>query len=198
MGNRLYRSRDDRMIAGVAGGLAEYLGVDSALVRLVWAVLVLAGGFGALLYVVAVIVIPEEDDVLEDAAASGTAPGAASGTAPGAAAGTSGNSTAAAGGSTSATTSDWRSQRAAERAVRRDGRREARATRRAARGADPRTASIVIGAVLVIAGAGFLIHEYVPAIDFDWVWPSILIAIGILVLVNAFRPAGPSGPDRPA
>jgi phage shock protein C len=57
---RLYRSRDDRVIAGVAGGLASYLGVDPVLVRLVIVVLAVAGGSGVLAYVIAWIVIPEE------------------------------------------------------------------------------------------------------------------------------------------
>jgi len=57
---RLYRSRTNRMLGGVAGGLAEYLQVDSALVRLAFAALVLAAGAGLLGYVIAWIVIPEE------------------------------------------------------------------------------------------------------------------------------------------
>jgi len=57
---RLYRSRTDRMIFGVAGGMARWLDVDPAVVRLVWALLIIAGGVGLLLYIVAAIVIPEE------------------------------------------------------------------------------------------------------------------------------------------
>jgi phage shock protein C len=56
---RLYRSRDDRMLFGVAGGMAEWMDLDPAIVRLVWALLILAGGVGLLLYIVAAIVIPE-------------------------------------------------------------------------------------------------------------------------------------------
>ena len=56
---RLYRSRDDRMLFGVAGGMAEWMDLDPAVVRLVWALLILAGGVGLLLYIVAAIVIPE-------------------------------------------------------------------------------------------------------------------------------------------
>lgn len=60
MRERLYRSRTDRMIFGVAGGMARWLDVDPAVVRLVWALLIIAGGVGLLLYIVAAIVIPEE------------------------------------------------------------------------------------------------------------------------------------------
>jgi phage shock protein C len=48
------------MIFGVAGGMARWLDVDPAVVRLVWALLIIAGGVGLLLYIVAAIVIPEE------------------------------------------------------------------------------------------------------------------------------------------
>ncbi len=64
MSQRLYRSRDDRMIAGVAGGLAERLDIDPAIVRIVWAILIVPTGFLAfLVYIVAALVIPDEDDV---------------------------------------------------------------------------------------------------------------------------------------
>ena len=57
---RLYRSAHDRMIAGVCGGLAEYLEVDSTLIRLALAVAFFAGGVGLLVYIIAAIVIPME------------------------------------------------------------------------------------------------------------------------------------------
>jgi phage shock protein PspC (stress-responsive transcriptional regulator) len=56
---RLYRSRNDRIIAGVAGGLADYFGVDPTIIRLVWALLLLPGGIpGVLLYALCWIIIP--------------------------------------------------------------------------------------------------------------------------------------------
>src|SRR5512132_797184 len=63
MSTHLYRSRDDRMLAGVAGGLAELWDADPSLVRLVWALLVvLTGGIALVVYIVLAIVVPEEDD----------------------------------------------------------------------------------------------------------------------------------------
>ena len=57
----LYRSRTDRMVAGVAGGMAEYVGVDPTIVRLLWVLAFLPGGVpGLLLYVLCWIVIPME------------------------------------------------------------------------------------------------------------------------------------------
>jgi phage shock protein C len=56
----LRRSRTDRMIAGVCGGLGRYLGVDPVLLRVAFVILAIAGGSGILIYIVALIVIPEE------------------------------------------------------------------------------------------------------------------------------------------
>ena len=80
MRERLYRSRDDRMLFGVAGGMAEWMDLDPAIVRLVWALLILAGGVGLLLYIVAAIVIPEAPYVTGPAMAPGIAGDAAAGT----------------------------------------------------------------------------------------------------------------------
>jgi phage shock protein PspC (stress-responsive transcriptional regulator) len=58
---RLHRSRRDRMLAGVCGGLAESLGVDAALIRIgLVALTVLGFGFGIVLYLAAWILAPEE------------------------------------------------------------------------------------------------------------------------------------------
>jgi phage shock protein C len=57
---RLLRSSDDRVIAGVCGGLGKYLGIDPVLVRIAALVLVFAGGAGILLYVIGWIAMPEE------------------------------------------------------------------------------------------------------------------------------------------
>ena len=58
MNKRLYRSRSDRQLAGVCGGLGEYFGVDPTIVRLIFIVLALAGGPGLLLYIILALVIP--------------------------------------------------------------------------------------------------------------------------------------------
>ncbi|MHB1006643.1 MAG: PspC domain-containing protein [Chloroflexota bacterium] len=57
---RLHRSRGDRMLAGVAGGLGEYFGVDPIFFRLGFVLVTLAGGAGVLAYIVLAIVLPEE------------------------------------------------------------------------------------------------------------------------------------------
>lgn len=56
----LRRSTDDRMLAGVAGGLARYLDVDATLVRIAFVVLTVIGGAGVPLYLAAWLLIPED------------------------------------------------------------------------------------------------------------------------------------------
>lgn len=58
-GERLYKSRDNRMISGVCAGIAEYFGIDPTLVRLAWVVFSLLGGSGLLAYIIAAIIVPE-------------------------------------------------------------------------------------------------------------------------------------------
>jgi phage shock protein C len=60
-GKKLYRSRTDRMVAGVCGGLAQYFNIDVTLVRLVFAALIVAGvGSPLLVYLVMAIIVPEQ------------------------------------------------------------------------------------------------------------------------------------------
>lgn len=60
---RLARSETEKMIAGVCGGLAAYLGIDPVLVRLAFVVLLLASGIGLAIYVILWIVMPAESQV---------------------------------------------------------------------------------------------------------------------------------------
>ena len=63
MSRRLYRSRREQMISGVAGGVAECLDIDPSIVRILWAVLAIAsGGILLLVYILMWIVVPEAAD----------------------------------------------------------------------------------------------------------------------------------------
>ena len=172
--DRLYRSRQDRMLAGVAGGLAESWDADPTVIRVLWALLVVfTGGVALLVYIVMAFVVPDEDDARRTGAfgAVGTAPAADIG-------GASAGAPAAGQGWTAPATD----QRAA--------RREARAARRAAGPDSGLSGAAIAGGILVIIGGFFLAREFLPSIDFDLVWPAALIAIGVLLVVSALRRPG--------
>jgi len=59
---RLYRSKKDRIIAGVCGGIGEYFKVDPTLIRLLWVVLILAQGIGVLSYIIFWLIVPENPE----------------------------------------------------------------------------------------------------------------------------------------
>lgn len=169
MADRLYRSRDDRMIAGVAGGLAEMWDADPALIRIVWALLVIfTGGVALLVYIVMAIVVPEADDTFPARAP---------------AAGSSTDAPLPAG-------SGWATPPASSR----EARAEARAARRAGR-ADRggMTGGLILGGFLVLVGLFFLAREYLPNIDFDWFWPLVLVAIGVALLASSLGRGPRSG-----
>jgi len=162
MDDRLYRSRDERMIAGVAGGLAERLDLDPSLVRIIWAVLVLPTGFLALLvYVVMAIVVPEEPPAEAPLAEAPAAAGESAREAP-----------------TAPAWPDARVQRRAEREA-----------RRAARRADGGKGAVILGGILVVVGALFLVRQLLPDVDFDLLWPAALIVLGVALVLGSVRRA---------
>jgi phage shock protein C len=59
MSRELTRSETDRVLAGVAGGIAQRFGINSTLVRLAWVLSVFFGGLGILVYVILWIVLPK-------------------------------------------------------------------------------------------------------------------------------------------
>jgi phage shock protein C len=60
MTKKLYRSTTDKMIGGVAGGLAEYFDIDSTLIRVLFIVIVFLGGGGIIAYIILWIVVPQK------------------------------------------------------------------------------------------------------------------------------------------
>jgi len=60
MGKRLYRSRSDRMILGVCGGLGKYFDVDPTIVRVIAVVSLLLGLMGVLVYLILAVAVPVE------------------------------------------------------------------------------------------------------------------------------------------
>jgi phage shock protein C len=60
---KLYRSRNQRMLGGVCGGLAEYFNVDTTLIRVLFLVLAVFGGTGLVIYVVMWLIVPDVSKV---------------------------------------------------------------------------------------------------------------------------------------
>lgn len=61
MTKRLYRSRKEKMIAGVAGGIAQYLDIDPVFVRIAFVCLIFLHGAGIIIYFVSALIIPKEE-----------------------------------------------------------------------------------------------------------------------------------------
>ena len=57
---KLYRSKTNRQVAGVCGGLAEHFNLDATLIRILFVVLAVLGGSGVVLYVAMWIIVPKE------------------------------------------------------------------------------------------------------------------------------------------
>jgi phage shock protein C len=165
---RLYRSRIDHPIAGIAGGMAEYLEVDPTVVRILWVLAaIFSGGLAILLYIVLAFVIPLNPFQGVIPAGAAYAPGAQAGW------------TQPATGAASPTWSpDWNAQYEAQRA---------------ARDERPGRAGLIIGTVLIVFGVIALADVTLPG----WVGgalfgPAILLAIGVgLLVVSLRRPGAP-------
>ena len=63
MEKKLYRSRTDKKIFGVCGGLAKYFEIDSTVVRLALILLIVFAGAGLLAYIIAALVMPNEPEM---------------------------------------------------------------------------------------------------------------------------------------
>ena len=197
MRDRLYRSRDDRVLFGVCGGMAEWLDLDPSLVRIVFALLVITGGVGLLLYIIAALVVPEEPLYRPmPPAGFGGAPESTMAGAPAAdapseaiATGTSAEPVGAAPAPGGYQPSAWMTDREARRAARRAARAEGRAAR------DGRV-GLIFGAILVIVGIWFLVRRYLPSFDTDFLGPVILIGIGAIVLAGALSRNGEDDPAK--
>ena len=159
MNRRLYRSRRDSVLGGVAGGVAEYLDVDPSIVRIIWAILALVtGGLFLVLYIVMWIVVPEGPSAATVARAA---------TATEAPAGTTAEA-AAEGVPAEASAPEWPAH-------------EERLRRGSSGGA------VIFGLILIGAGIWFLIDQYVPAFDRDLIWPIALVALGVALVFVSLR-----------
>ena len=185
---RLYRSRTDRVLTGIAGGMAEYLEVDPTIVRILWVLgAIFTGGLVLLLYIVLAFVIQvnpfQGGPIPAGAWGAGYAPGApgqtgwaqpagATGAAPAAPAGTAYAMGSAAGGA-AAWNPAWNAEY--ERS-------------RAARTERPGRAGLIIGSVLIVFGVIALADVVIPGwLSGALVVPGLFVALGVGLLVASLR-----------
>jgi phage shock protein C len=168
MNDRIHRSVDDRVIAGVCGGLAVRFALDPSLVRILWVVVAIVTGIFPLfvLYVIMAAVVPEEPGGFAGAGPSPTPPDAATSPV---------DATIAGGPSPATPPPTW--YRGAPGAG--PGRRERRDR-------DPLPAAIG-GLVLVSLGVYFLVRDRI-AVDWGVVGAAGLVALGAVVILAALRP----------
>jgi phage shock protein C len=172
--NRLYRSRTDRPIAGVAGGLAAWLGLDPSLVRVAWVVLgLVSGGLFVLVYIVMIVVVPLAPDGWQprpyDRYYGPQGPGASGPT--GWATGPSGGQGPAPDGSAPPPPTSWP---------------EGWNQQRSGPSMDAGRAGIVAGVALVALGVWFLVDDYIH-IDWAVAWPVVVILLGVGLIAGAAR-----------
>lgn len=159
---RIYRSTDDKMIGGVAAGIAHYLELDVALIRLLWVLAVFLGGAGIAAYLVAWIIIPEEP--YSGAISRGIAGGNIH---------------------ENKTPSGELDEYAGDEEDFSGGEAGNASAGSCSPGND-RT-NQVFGVLLVVLGIAFLIRETLNLDIFRYMWPGLLILLGIFILFNNDR-----------
>jgi phage shock protein PspC (stress-responsive transcriptional regulator) len=179
MHKKLYRSARERMLGGVAAGVAEYFDIDPTIVRLVFVLSIFAGGAGIIAYIIMWIIVPQGPFIPLNTNANIPKSDQGTGTNPGMNAetntGTGFNSSAAAGegpgmsspnaGTASDPVSDYFSSVKKQKEKR----------------------GITFGVILVILGIFLLADTMMPGIHFHDIFPLGLILLGIIILLNAIN-----------
>ena len=123
MQNKIYRSRTNSMIAGICGGLGEYLSVDPTIIRVVAVLLIIPDGIGLLAYIIGWVIIPRRPEVEAEVVAP-----------------------------------------------ERSGR-----------------SRLLPGLALILIGLVFLLNNLIPWFDIGYLWPLILIVLGVALLLKAHK-----------
>lgn len=160
----LYRSRKQKVMAGVAGGIAEYFDIDPVFIRVLFVVSIFASGVGIIAYIVLWIVTPQEP--FEYAYKTYTSPNQ------------SNNPT---GDDNSSSHSEFDSAENSSDFSNfyrdTDEKQEVRTETKS-------KIKIFGGSLLVILGLVILLDEIIPELDFTYIWSSLLILIGIFIIFS--------------
>lgn len=206
---RLYRSADDRWIAGVAAGVADYFDVDPIIARILWIVSVpFTGGLTLLAYLIMIVAVPigpeewpPQSPWAPGGAPVGTAPGVepaapsatasagagwqtASSGAP-AATGSPADPTAASPGPAATAGPDWRWQRRQDRWQRRAEKWQQHAEGWEHRSERSGSSGLVFGLLLVLVGGVLAWKEIFPSFDLNLGWPIAVILFGAVLVVSS-------------
>jgi len=159
MEKRLYRSKDERMVWGVCGGLARYFDIDPTIVRVIAVILALANGVGIIAYVILAIAVPTESskasepkDVVKENIEEIK------------------QTTSELGDEIRSSFKANESSSSSTTEVQKNSRN-------------------IIGIILIIAGGVFLLTNFFSFWWFQWeyLWPLILVGIGVLIVVGVRR-----------
>ena len=156
---RLYRTVQGRVVGGVAGGLADYFGMDPSIARFIFVLLVIFGGSGVLLYIILWIILPEKNMYNTATSYTSNAPPPA-----GSASGVGDSYDGFEQGRPYNTENEIFSQVS-----------EARQKKKM-------EGSLIGGAILIVLGSIFLIERFIPRIDFSDLWPILLISLGLILI----------------
>lgn len=156
MYKKLYRSNTDKMIGGVSGGIAEYFEIDPTIVRILFVLAVFFGGGGIIAYIILWIIVPEKPYVFPGSQQSQ---------------------------SDSQSNFNQTHQEAENKDQNSFSNGEPFNYAAFQQKQKSNTGSIV-GIVLIVIGALFLLNNFIPRFNFGDFWPFILIAVGIGLLLN--------------
>ena len=170
--NRLYRSRIDRTIAGVCGGLAKYFDIDPTLVRVLFVVSIFIGGGGIIAYIILWIVVPEEQIIFQSAGQDSQTH-------------QSDSDSEESNSNTNQESSKFDSSNFNSE-INNKVNEAANEINKILD--EARSNKKVLGAtILILLGVLFLLDNLLPHFDFGDYWPIILIAIGVGIIIKATR-----------
>ncbi len=167
MHKKLYRSSREKMLGGVAGGVAEYFDVDPTIVRLVFVLTLFAGGAGFIAYIIMWVVVPQEPYFQYNMPAgeqvhNSETPPQSSDTPP---SGPEGGATSDAQAQGKDPVSDYF-----------NGVKKQKEKR-----------GLTFGIILILIGVILLIDNVFDRIHFHDLFPLILLGIGVVILLNAYK-----------
>jgi phage shock protein C len=169
---RLYRSRMDRMIAGVSGGLAKYFDIDPTLVRVLFVVSIFIGGGGIIAYIILWIVVPEEQIIFQSAGQDSQTH-------------QSNFNSEESNSNTNQESSKFDSSNFSAEI----NKKVNEATNEINKIVDEARSNKKVfgGTILILLGILFLLDNLFPRFDFGDYWPIILIALGVGIIIKASR-----------